>query len=99
MPARRRLSRQCAGSDTIPKITTRPTRWRSCITRLLTAMGKIYASCGHELSDAEDGESVCLAGEDCDSDGFHRTVRCGHYCAACAAMYRLWPEYLATEAE
>lgn len=61
-------------------------------------VGKIIATCGHELVDDDDGTCVRLAGEECDAiDGFHKSVSYVTYCQLCAERAKSWPEYLPDE--
>ena len=57
-------------------------------------MGKITASCGHEIADACDYVTVYLKTETCDSDGFHKAFISASYCSSCAAEVRTWDDFL-----
>ena len=52
-------------------------------------VGKITASCGHEVKSADDLICVSYGTETCDAvEGFIPTVVTGVYCADCADGYR-----------
>lgn len=58
----------------------------------------ITASCGHEVADYNDLQTVRYASEDCDAiDGFVPCVSYAEYCARCARKARRWPEFLAND--
>jgi len=47
-----------------------------------------YLSCGHELSEDEEGNELCvnlaLAATTCDYDGYKHCIHYGSYCLDCA---------------
>lgn len=61
--------------------------------------GSITASCGHVLTDGDEGREVRYSGETCDAvEGFKPCVHYAWFCTACADEARSWPEFLPDEA-